>query len=62
MNVAEFTEWITCKVIRKCKKYTRHANYVTAVPPYDSTFTLTTGLRLHIFLYELPPKSMPEIL
>jgi len=43
MNVAKFTKWITCKEICKCKKYTKHTNYVTEVPPYDSTFTLTTG-------------------
>jgi len=43
VNVAEFTEHITCNVKCKCKKYTRYTNYISEVPPYESTFTLTTG-------------------
>jgi len=43
MNVAEFTQWITCKVICKCKKYTQYTNYVTEVPTFGNKFILTTG-------------------
>jgi len=43
MNVAEFIECITCNVVSKCKKYATYTNYVSKLPAYDSTFTLTTG-------------------
>jgi len=40
MNVAEFTEWTTCKVNCKCKKHRSHTNYIFKDPPYWSAFTL----------------------
>jgi hypothetical protein len=40
INVAGFTEWITCKVIFNGKKYKIYINYIFKVLQYDSTFTL----------------------
>jgi len=64
MNVAKFAEWITRKVICKCKKYSIYTNDISKVPPYENTFTLTMCLiwiQIRHFPI-LPPKSMPEIL
>jgi len=53
VNVAEFTEWITCKVIRNCKKYKTYTNYVFKVPPYESKFTPKFSLNTCLIWLEI---------